>query len=67
MTKNNILFWEGILWSRFLSIEYFWNCQWIKFFFLHCLCDIWHTRLGHVNSSYVMKLQRLWMWYMCEI
>jgi len=21
--------------------------------------DIWHTRLGHVNSSYVMKLQRL--------
>jgi len=21
--------------------------------------DIWHARLGHVNSSYVMKLQRL--------
>jgi len=23
------------------------------------LCDIWHARLEHVNSSYVMKLQLL--------
>jgi len=23
------------------------------------LYDMWHSRLGHVNSSYVMKLQQL--------
>ena len=22
-------------------------------------CDIWHARLGHTNSMYVFKLQRL--------
>ena len=23
--------------------------------------DIWHAKLGHVNSLYVMKLQQLWL------
>jgi len=60
MTKNNVLWGKGYCDQGpfVLNISKIINESEFSTYIVD-LYDIWHARLGHVNYSYVMKLQRL--------
>jgi len=60
MTKNNVFVGKGYCdQSLFVLNIYEVINESESSAYIVDLYDIWHARLGHVNSSYVMKLQRL--------
>ena len=60
MTKNNVFVGKGYCDQGFfvLNVSEIIN-GFVSSVYIVDSYDIWHARLGHVNSSYVIKLQRL--------
>ena len=59
MTKNNVFAGKGYSDQGLFVLNISEIINKSSFAYIVDSYDMWHARLGHVNSSYVMKLQRL--------